>query len=381
MPNQAKRLLPRATLFSALIALIFGLSACDGMIGATSDETARLRVRMIDAPFPFDLVQSANVTINRVDIHSEATGSVTISEETENFNLLDLTNGVSALLGDVEIAAGTYDAVHLYVEDASIVMKNGTVFDVKVPSNRIKVLLHGLEVEEGEDVTLTIDFDVSKSFVVQGNPFTPAGIKGFLFKPTVVTKGVQRRNGGEETNEIKAGIDAIGADYIEINGSQYLITDDTEFDGTSLEELEVGTVVEIEFVEQADGTLVATKVEVEDGRDDDDEGEDDGDDEGEDGEEDELEAEGTVTAVGADYIEIDGAQYFVTADTEFEGGDFASIAAGTFVEIEYVQAEDGSFVATKVEIEEDEEEDEEEEEEDEEDEEDLDSDEGESDKR
>lgn len=189
------------TWFAPVIALLVcavGLAACDGMTGADSDGKARLRVHMIDAPFPFDLVESTNVTISRVEVHSETGGSVTISDEAAQYNLLDLQEGVFAPLGDVTVEPGTYHSVRLYVEDATIVLIDGTVFDLKVPSDRIKVLVDDLTIQEGEDVTLTIDFDVSKSFVVQGHPDTPAGIKGFLFKPTVVPAGIDRRQHDDE---------------------------------------------------------------------------------------------------------------------------------------------------------------------------------------
>jgi hypothetical protein len=38
---------------------------------------------------------------------------------------------------------------------------------------------------EGELVEIVVDFDVAESFVVQGNPDTPAGINGFTFKPVL----------------------------------------------------------------------------------------------------------------------------------------------------------------------------------------------------
>ena len=42
----------------------------------------------------------------------------------------------------------------------------------------------GVDISGGETV-LVVDFDVNQSFVIQGNPNTPAGINGVLFKPTL----------------------------------------------------------------------------------------------------------------------------------------------------------------------------------------------------
>src|SRR3990167_5116760 len=61
--------------------------------------------------------------------------------------------------------------------------------DVTIPSgdaSGLKVYIDPpLEIRTGAVSELMLDFDVSKSFVVQGNPETPAGIKGFHFKPVV----------------------------------------------------------------------------------------------------------------------------------------------------------------------------------------------------
>jgi hypothetical protein len=69
--------------------------------------------------------------------------------------------------------------------------------DLFVPSGAqtgIKLNLHvadedaddegALEIVSGETI-LVLDFDVSRSFVIQGNPLTPAGIHSVLFTPTI----------------------------------------------------------------------------------------------------------------------------------------------------------------------------------------------------
>lgn len=42
-----------------------------------------------------------------------------------------------------------------------------------------------IDVVGGLTAELLLDFDVSQSFVIQGNPAFPADIKGFIFKPTI----------------------------------------------------------------------------------------------------------------------------------------------------------------------------------------------------
>ena len=162
---------------------------------------------LTDAPFPFDLVSEANVTISRVDIVSEE-GVETILEEERTFNLLELQNGVTAVLAEATLNAGPYEQLRLIVSSASIVLTDEREFDLFVPSGAqtgIKVLLHGLELAAGSESELTLDFDVSESFIVQGNPDTPAGIQGFLFKPVVRPLGLGPDDEGEETGEEESG--------------------------------------------------------------------------------------------------------------------------------------------------------------------------------
>jgi len=150
-------------------------------------------VKMTDEPFPVGLLEEANVTIGKVEARrsSEDQGSPfrVLSEEDISLNLLELTNGITATLADLEVPAGEYDLVRLYVEEASVVMVDGRIFDLKVPSGAqtgIKVFIDPvIEVSGGITSELLLDFDVSRSFKVQGNINTPAGINGFIFTPVI----------------------------------------------------------------------------------------------------------------------------------------------------------------------------------------------------
>jgi hypothetical protein len=157
--------------------------------------SGKLKIQLTDAPFPTDLVAEANVTITKIEVRKVSEGEeegnsfITLSEEEMSFNLLELTNGVTAGLVDLEIEAGSYDLVRLYVSEASVLLSDGTKHAMKVPSGAqtgIKIFIKpSIEIAGGLTSDLLLDFDVSKSFVVQGNPNSPAGIKGFIFKPVI----------------------------------------------------------------------------------------------------------------------------------------------------------------------------------------------------
>ena len=187
------------TLIIAVLAIVIAaFTACqDEYVNEheelITEKSGNLIIRLSDAPFPTDLVAEANVTINKIDIRktNEDDGYpfITLSEEEQTFNLLELTNGVTAILADTAIDSGSYNLIRLYVSEASVKLTDSTVFDLKIPSGAqtgIKVSINPA-VTIGDESTpeVLLDFDVSKSFVVQGNPNTPAGIKGFIFKPVV----------------------------------------------------------------------------------------------------------------------------------------------------------------------------------------------------
>jgi hypothetical protein len=160
----------------------------------TKDNGAgRLLVKLTDAPFPTDLVAEANVTISKIDARKsgdvEGKPFVVLSEEELSFNLLELTNGLTTELANIDVPAGNYNLVRLYVKSANVVLKDGTTHKMVVPSGAqtgIKVFINPeIVVSGGLTAELLLDFDVSKSFVVLGNNNTPAGIKGFIFKPVI----------------------------------------------------------------------------------------------------------------------------------------------------------------------------------------------------
>lgn len=162
------------------------------------DQNGILLIKVTDAPFPIDMIDAATVYINKVEIRKKSEGEelgypyITLLEEPEEpleFNLLDLRNGITADLVEMEIEAGNYDLIRLYVETASLVVKEGETYSMKVPSGAqtgIKVFIEpDLHVAGGLTTDVLLDFNVERSFVLKGNTKSPAGIKGFNFKPVI----------------------------------------------------------------------------------------------------------------------------------------------------------------------------------------------------
>lgn len=181
---------------AALMIIGFSFTSCEKDENSDS-KSGSLSIKLTDAPFPTDLVDEANVTINKIEIRranqNEGDGKnspfTILSEEEQEFNLLDLTNGVTTSLVNLEIEVGSYDLIRLYVSKASVKLSDGTDYDLVVPSGAktgIKIFVDpSIQVVGGLTSELLLDFDVSKSFIPQGNMNSPTGINGFLFAPVI----------------------------------------------------------------------------------------------------------------------------------------------------------------------------------------------------
>ena len=182
-------------LFFAFFTSVFIvlLSSCSDKIN--NNDPGRLVVKVTDAPFPIDLIDSAAVTITKVEIRKAGDGIsdgnpfMVIFEDTVTLNLVELQNGIVDELLDIEIPQGKYDLVRLYVDNASLKIKDGDSYNVKVPSGQltgIKIFIEpALNVEGGLTSDLLLDFDLSRSFVMRGNLNKPSDFKGFIFKPVI----------------------------------------------------------------------------------------------------------------------------------------------------------------------------------------------------
>ena len=196
-------------LFTIALFVVTVLVSCTDNNDKNSDY-GRLSVNLTDAPFPHDLVAESNVTIFKIDARhkgdmdinselednldssmttEEKSSFVVLMEDEMEVNLLELTNGVTKNLVDLDVPVGIYDLVRVYVKGVNVVLTDGSTFDLKVPSGEqtgIKIFIKpGLVVEGGLSADLLLDFDVSKSFVAKGGGSKFENITGFNFKPVI----------------------------------------------------------------------------------------------------------------------------------------------------------------------------------------------------
>lgn len=179
-----------------LLALFVTIGCDDDDSIAETEGSGTVSMKLSDAPFPIDLVAHAEITVDKIDLRSKSeTGpdnglkTYIVLDEPQTFDLIDFRNGLTADLPDVIVNTGSYDQIRLYISDAEIELTDGTTYDLKVPSGAssgLKVFINpSLQVNTDVTYEVLLDVDLTKSFVVQGNPNTTAGINGFHFKPVV----------------------------------------------------------------------------------------------------------------------------------------------------------------------------------------------------
>jgi len=177
--------------FAAVIALF--ISGCS----KSENTPGRLIVKVTDDPFNISYVESATVTITKIELkkagHNQNPGEnpfIVLSEDTITLDLINLRNGITEELVNLEIPAGTYDQVRLYVDNAGLkIREHISPFHCKVPSGPqtgIKIFIRpALVVEGGLTSELLLDFDLSRSFLMLGNLHHHMGVNGFIFKPVI----------------------------------------------------------------------------------------------------------------------------------------------------------------------------------------------------
>lgn len=143
---------------------------------------ARLVVRLTDAPADY---QEVNIDIQEVVVNLNEDGDESgwTSLETNGgvYNLLDLTNGITAVLADEEIPAGRISQIRLVLGDDNTLKMNDQVYPLTTPSAQqsgLKLQLH-TTLEEGITYEVLLDFDAARSVVEAGN----SGMK--ILKPVI----------------------------------------------------------------------------------------------------------------------------------------------------------------------------------------------------
>jgi len=138
-----------------------------------ADGTGAMTVKMKDAPVEYD---SVFVDVQRVDVHfnDESTGNsgwVTLNTQAGVYDLLELQNGIFAILADsVELPVGQISQMRLILGTENSVVVGGISFPLLLSSQDKTGLKFNLNttIQDDEITEVMIDFDAEQSIILQG---------------------------------------------------------------------------------------------------------------------------------------------------------------------------------------------------------------------
>lgn len=173
-------------LFIPVLAVL-ALGACEDDPAGPGDGEGRLTIKLTDGPG--DLAEAFIIVdrIRLIGVTDEGEGETLEfdPEVTDWIDLLDLSGGQLLSLVDGEaIAAGDYSELRLILDEAYVRLKDDRVFatsgadlpdgvtaagELKCPSCsqsgfKVKFMNGGVEIDEDENTTVILDFDVGQSF-------------------------------------------------------------------------------------------------------------------------------------------------------------------------------------------------------------------------
>lgn len=165
----------KIAIFSVALLSLVALSCSEfTLTPSPSSGQGELRLYLVDSPAAYDEV---NISVARVEVHKESLDSTTgwyvINDVPATYNLLELRNGASAILGGAKLQPGKYTQIRLILADGSNIKLGGQTYPLTVPSGfqtGVK-LNHEFMIESGKLYELMLDFDADRSVRYQGNRY------------------------------------------------------------------------------------------------------------------------------------------------------------------------------------------------------------------
>ncbi|GAB2761770.1 DUF4382 domain-containing protein [Salinimicrobium soli] len=159
-------------LFVMCLALTAGLFSCSKDDSANSEGTAKVAVKLTDAPGEYAevWVDVQDVLIKTTVEGSEEEGWESIGNvKPDVINLLELTGGVTELLAESEVPAGFIHQMRLVLgtNNSIVLEKDGPHMVLNTPSGQQSGLKLNIdqELQADAEYIFTLDFDVDKSVV------------------------------------------------------------------------------------------------------------------------------------------------------------------------------------------------------------------------
>jgi len=154
----------KLTILLMLALSVFGIYSCS----KDKDGNAKVRVMLTDAPGVYDAVY---VDIQRIEFNVHNEWHTLNPVVPGVYNLMELSNGIDTLMGDILLPAGQISQIRLILGNQNSVVVNGVSHALNTPSGQQSGLKLNLNttLEAGKSYTIWLDFDAGKSIVATGS--------------------------------------------------------------------------------------------------------------------------------------------------------------------------------------------------------------------
>lgn len=121
-----------------------------------------------DAAADMGAVSSVDVTIDNIEVHSEAEGWTTVATDVGTYDLLELkAEGTQRLMGNVSLEEGNYQQIRLDISSVMVTDDDGT-HEARLPSGEMRMNVQ-MRVNANTTSIVTLDFQADESLHVTGN--------------------------------------------------------------------------------------------------------------------------------------------------------------------------------------------------------------------
>ena len=140
-------------------------------ISCSEDESGRIVMRMVDSPAD---VESVTIDIARIEVHEAGgdteSGWIEVNATPGMYDLLELRNGITAVITDFVLPPGHYTQIRMYLGPGSTIVLDGMSYPLEIPSDIQSGLKlnHQFTIEPDAVYDLTLDFDAERSIVETG---------------------------------------------------------------------------------------------------------------------------------------------------------------------------------------------------------------------
>lgn len=125
-------------------------------------------VQMTDAPGPYDAV---NIDLKSVEITGDNGSTVTLNTVPGIYNLLQLNNGVNALIATADLNLSSVEQIRLILGPNNTIVVDSVSYPLSTPSaeqSGLKLQVHQ-ELQPGVAYGVLLDFDANQSIVQTGS--------------------------------------------------------------------------------------------------------------------------------------------------------------------------------------------------------------------